>query len=67
MHDRLGIPPHIVEAVLGHISGHKAGVGGTYNLAGYLTERRRALERWADHLEAVIHGRKPAAVISLHA
>src|SRR5262249_32698608 len=27
----LGVEPHIIEAVLNHISGHRAGVAGTYN------------------------------------
>ena len=30
MHERLGIDPHIVEAVLGHV-GHQRGVPGVYN------------------------------------
>jgi integrase len=29
----LGVAPHIVEAVLNHVSGHKAGVAGVYNRA----------------------------------
>jgi integrase len=33
MHDELGIQPHIVERVLNYISGHRAGVAGTYNRA----------------------------------
>ena len=27
----LGVQPHIIEAVLNHVSGHKAGVAGIYN------------------------------------
>ena len=38
---------HIVEVLLGHAGGHRAGVAGVYNKALYLPERRRALERWA--------------------
>jgi hypothetical protein len=34
----LGVPPHIIEAVLNHISGHKAGVAGIYNRARYTDE-----------------------------
>jgi integrase len=49
MHERLGIAPHVVEAVLGHV-GHQAGTPGRYNLALYRDEKRRALERWAEHL-----------------
>jgi integrase len=48
MNERLGIAPHIVEAVVNHISGpSKRGVAGVYNRALYLDERRRALEAWA--------------------
>jgi len=43
----LGTLPHIVEAVLNHISGHKAGVAGIYNRASYASEKRAALDLWA--------------------
>ena len=49
----IGILPHIVEAVLNHVSGHKAGVAGTYNRARYSDEMRAALQRWADHLDKI--------------
>lgn len=49
----LGMLPHIIEAVLNHVSGHKAGVAGVYNLARYLSEMRKALERWADHIATI--------------
>jgi hypothetical protein len=39
----LGILPHVIEAVLNHISGHKAGVAGVYNRAQYASEKRQAL------------------------
>jgi integrase len=29
----LGVLPHVIEAVLNHVSGHKAGVAGVYNRA----------------------------------
>jgi integrase len=50
MHDRLGVMPHIVEAVLNHVSGHKKGVAGVYNHAKYLDPMREALDRWAAHV-----------------
>ena len=37
--------PHVVEAVLNHISGHRSGVAGTYNLASYDGQKRIALEK----------------------
>lgn len=46
----LGIKPHVVEAVLNHISGSKAGVAGIYNRATYRKEKGEALTLWADHV-----------------
>jgi integrase len=60
----LGIAPHIVEAALNHISGAKAGVAGTYNRAAYAEEKKAALERWANHIIALVEGR-PANVTPL--
>ena len=48
-----GVLPHIVEAVLNHVSGHRSGVAGIYNRARYETEMRGALERWAEYVEAI--------------
>jgi integrase len=45
--DKLGVLPHVVEAILNHISGHKAGVAGIYNRSIYATEKRAALDAWA--------------------
>jgi hypothetical protein len=50
----IGIQPHIIEAVLNHISGHKAGVAGIYNRAAYLPEKTAALTQWADHLLKIV-------------
>ena len=50
----LGIQPHIVEAVLNHVSGHRAGVAGVYNRASYATEKREALNLWAAHVTRVV-------------
>jgi len=52
----LGVHPHIIEAVLNHVSGHKAGVAGIYNRATYAAEKAAALTLWADHLETIING-----------
>jgi integrase len=51
----LGVQPHIIEAVLNHVSGHKGGVAGIYNRAKYEPEMRSALQRWADHLDQITH------------
>jgi len=60
----LGIAPHIIEAVLNHVSGAKAGVAGTYNRAAYLPEKKAALERWAAHIDGLVSG-KPSSVVSM--
>jgi hypothetical protein len=49
----LGVQPHIIEAVLNNISGHKSGVASIYNRARYTDEMRIALQRWADHLDKI--------------
>ena len=62
----IGVPPHIVEAVLNHTSGHKGGVAGVYNRATYEPEKRAALDRWAEHVMALIEDRA-AKVVPLRA
>jgi integrase len=52
----LGIAPHVIEAVLNHQSGHRAGVAGTYNRSRYEREVRSALALWADHVRALVEG-----------
>lgn len=46
----LGVPPHVIEALLNHISGHKSGVAGVYNRATYEPDKKNALTRWETHL-----------------
>jgi integrase len=53
----MGIAPHIIEAVLNHVSGHKHGVAGVYNRAAYEPQKQHALNAWADHLLAIVEGR----------
>lgn len=47
MMDRLKVQPHIAEAILNHMTGHRAGVAGVYNRATYRDDKRDALDRWA--------------------
>jgi integrase len=58
----IGIQPHIIEAVLNHMSGHKAGVAGIYNRSTYDREKRDALVRWADRVTAIVEGRDATVV-----
>ena len=50
----LGVQPHVIEAVVNHVSGHKAGVAGVYNRATYAVEKREALNRWAEHVAQLV-------------
>jgi integrase len=52
----LGVLPHVVEAVLNHVSGHKAGVAGVYNRSTYANEAKAALALWADHVRTIVEG-----------
>ena len=54
----LGVQPHIVEAVLNHVSGSKAGVAGIYNKSQYEAEKTTALARWDAHLADVLASKK---------
>jgi len=58
LHEKLGVAPHIVEAILNHRIG---GIAGVYNRSQYLEEKRRALTRWGEHLMATIEGKPQAS------
>jgi integrase len=65
MNGRLDVLPHVVEAVLNHVSSEtsgKSGVGGTYNKARYLRQKVSALKLWADCLMAIVEGRQDNVV-----
>jgi integrase len=56
--NELGIcEPHVVEAILNHVSGHRAGVAGTYNHAQYISQKREALDKWASRINGLISRR----------
>ena len=54
---QLRIPHDVGEAVLAHRQGR---VVGTYNLHEYETEKREALEKWAQHIADIVNPPKPA-------
>lgn len=54
----LGVLPHVVEAVLNHVSGHKAGVAGVYNRASYAAEKRAALDLWGAHVATLVEEKR---------
>lgn len=60
----LGVDPHVIEAVLNHVSGTRAGVAGIYNRASYSAEKRQALTRWETHVLQVV-GLKSSVVVPM--
>jgi integrase len=51
---RLGVPPHVADALLNHKGGVVSGVAAVYIRYGYLDERRAALETWDAHVACLI-------------
>ena len=62
LHELGFAPPHVVEAIVNHVSGHRAGVAGVYNKALYLSERRRALDLWGSHVTNLVDGPESSVV-----
>jgi integrase len=56
----IGIRPHVIEAVLNHISGHKGGIAGIYNRAQYSAEKAEALARWDEYVGSLVCGYRSA-------
>jgi integrase len=52
----LGVAPHVVEQILNHQSGHRAGIVGVYNRSSYANEVRAALALWSDHVRTLVEG-----------
>jgi integrase len=50
----LGVEPHIIEATLNHVTGHKAGVAGIYNRSNYSDAVRDALALWGEHVTKMV-------------
>ncbi len=61
----LGVAPHVIEASLNHRSGVVSGLAATYNRYTYVTEKRAALQRWADHVEGLVTGAEASNVVEL--
>jgi integrase len=52
----IDVPPHIVEVILNHISGHKGGIAGIYNRARYEIAVFNAMMKWSDHVRSLVEG-----------
>ena len=52
--ERLGIRLQVVEALLGHTAGSRAGIVGVYQQHTYAEEKREAVEKWAKHVASLV-------------
>ena len=51
----IGIQPHIIEAVLNHVSGHQCWSCRNLQSGGLQPPRKKtALEQWADHIQSIV-------------
>jgi integrase len=58
----LGCAPHIIEALINHVSGYKHGVHGIYNRSTYEREKRVALQTWTNNVLALVEKRESKIV-----
>lgn len=59
--EELGVPEHIRDLLFDHAS--KRSTGKKYNHAEYYAERLQALERWSDHVTALVQPDSNVAVL----
>ena len=57
---KLKVPLEVTEAVLGHVSGSRAGIVGIYQKHDYAPEKRAALEAWGAHVMGLVEGGRRA-------
>jgi hypothetical protein len=62
---RFGVTLQVTEAVLGHVSGSRAGVVGIYQRHDYANEKRAALEAWGAHVMGLVEEREPGKVLPI--
>lgn len=62
---KLGVGLQVVEAVLGHVSGSRAGVVGIYQRHTYDAEKRAALEAWGAHVMVLGEEQKRGEIVAI--
>ena len=62
---KLGFRLEVVEAVLGHVSGSRAGVVGIYQRHTFDDEKRLALDAWGKHVAGLVEGESAQNVVAL--
>ena len=61
---RLGVRLEVIEAVLGHVSGSRAGIVGVYQKYEFAKEAREALDLWGEHVQRLLDP-APAKVVPM--
>lgn len=57
----IGVQPVVIEAVLNHVSGSRAGIVGVYQRHSYAAEKKAALDAWAAHVMGLVEERGEGA------
>jgi integrase len=50
----LGVPPHVIERILNHVTGTLSPIARVYNRATFMKEMSEAMEKWEARLAAII-------------
>lgn len=61
---RLGVRLEVIEAVLGHVSGSRAGIVGVYQRHRFEAEAAEAVRRWGEHVRGLLDP-APSKVVEL--
>ena len=55
---RIGVRLEVTEAVLNHVSGSQAGIVGVYQRYNFSSEKRSALDAWADEVQRILQSER---------
>jgi integrase len=62
---KLGVKLPVIEKCLNHTSGSFRGIVATYQRHDFAAEKRDALQRWSDHLDAIVRGEPAGKIVTL--
>lgn len=63
---KVGVLPHVIDAVTNHKSGIVSGVAATYNRYSYLEEKRDALARWGETVSVLVKSKDDPLTTAQH-
>jgi integrase len=62
---KLGVSLQVIEAILGHVAGSRAGVVGIYQRHSFDKEKAAALEAWGAQVMSLVEGKRPGKVLPM--